>query len=354
MFVKNCWYCAGWDYELSQGRCALLARRLAGEAVVLYRKLDGTVVAFEDRCCHRQAPLSRGTKEGDSLRCGYHGMKYGPDGVCTEIPGQTIIPPKARVRTYPVVEQDNWIWVWLGDPALADPKHICSAVGPGAQGWNIKTSKVSINTNYRREIENLMDLSHVAWIHRDTLGGSMAWVEAKLNHTPIERGINTEFWMPEAAAPGFAKHLFPPEAVFDAHANINFTLPCNFIMRYQVWSPGTMKVGKENGLLLLDSWSSQAVTPRDEHWCDYYYSWGLSEATDSPGMVDLLVEAANAAFLEDKAMLEAQYERLRECPDGNKIDIKADTGPNKMLFLVDKLLAEEAAVTAPRQQSARG
>jgi phenylpropionate dioxygenase-like ring-hydroxylating dioxygenase large terminal subunit len=279
-------------------------------------------------------------------------MKFGPDGVCTEIPGQTMIPPKARVRTYPVVEKDNWIWVWMGDPALADPTLICFAVGPSAKGWNIKTSKVSINTNYRLEIANLTDLSHVTWVHRHTLGGTSAWVDAKLNITDRERGINTEFWMPEAPPPSFAKHLFPPGTLFDTHAVIDFTLPCNFIMHYQVWSPGTMKVGKDKGQLLLDTWTSQAVTPRDEHWCDYYYSWGLSDTTDSPGMTDLLIEAATTAFLEDKAMLEAQYERLRECPNGNKVDLKLDSGPNRMLFLLDKMLAAEAASTAPMPQRA--
>jgi phenylpropionate dioxygenase-like ring-hydroxylating dioxygenase large terminal subunit len=342
MFPRNCWYCAGWDYELSQGKQALLARQLAGEHVVLYRKPDGGVVAMEDRCCHRQAPLSLGMKEGDSLRCGYHGMKFGPDGVCTEIPGQSIIPPKARVRTYPVVEKDNWLWVWMGDPALADPKHICFAVGPSAKGWNIKTSKVAINTNYRLEIANLMDLSHVAWVHRNSLGGTLSWVEAKLAHTPIARGFNTEFWMPEAGLSTFAKHLFPEGTIFDSHASIDFTLPCNFIMHFQVWSPGTAKVGKANGQLLLDTWTSQAVTPRNEDWCDYYYTWGLSDATASPGMADLLLEGATAGFLEDKALLEAQYQRIRERPDGNLIDIKADTGPNKMLFFLDQLLRDEA------------
>ncbi len=207
MFVKNCWYCAGWDYELSQARLALLARRLAGEPVVLYRKLDGGVVAMEDRCCHRQAPLSLGIREGDAVRCGYHGMKFGPDGVCIEIPGQTIIPPKACVRTFPVAEKDNWIWVWMGDPVKADPRLICHAVGTSAPGWNIRTAEISVNTNYRHEIENLTDLSHMAWTHRNSLGGTMGWVNAKVIHTDLERGVRTEFWMPEVAPPAFAAHL---------------------------------------------------------------------------------------------------------------------------------------------------
>ena len=71
MFVKNCWYCAGWDYEVSQGKNALLARRIANEPIVLYRKPDGGVVAMEDRCPHRQAALHLGQarKATPSVAC---------------------------------------------------------------------------------------------------------------------------------------------------------------------------------------------------------------------------------------------------------------------------------------------
>lgn len=64
-------------------------------------------------------------------------------------------------------------------------------------------------------------------------------------------------------------------------------------------------------------------------------------------MSQLLLEAASAGFLEDKAMLEAQYLRLRERPDGNKVDLKIDTGPNKMIFLLDRFLRREATDAPP-------
>ncbi|MGR9090436.1 MAG: Rieske 2Fe-2S domain-containing protein [Gammaproteobacteria bacterium] len=63
---------------MAQSRDALVTRRIADEPVVLYRKLDADIVAMEDRCCHRQAPLSPGKKEGNDIRCGYHGIKFGP------------------------------------------------------------------------------------------------------------------------------------------------------------------------------------------------------------------------------------------------------------------------------------
>ena len=80
MFLKNAWYCAGWDHELSLGQQALLTRRIAGQSIVLYRTRSGEAIAMEDRCPHRSAPLSLGRKEGDSLRCMYHGLLFDARG----------------------------------------------------------------------------------------------------------------------------------------------------------------------------------------------------------------------------------------------------------------------------------
>jgi phenylpropionate dioxygenase-like ring-hydroxylating dioxygenase large terminal subunit len=77
VFLRNSWYVAAWDREVSR---APLARMLLGEPVVLYRKADGTPIALEDRCCHRHLPLSRGRVEGDGLRCGYHGLRFDASG----------------------------------------------------------------------------------------------------------------------------------------------------------------------------------------------------------------------------------------------------------------------------------
>ena len=327
---------------MSQGKKALLARRIANDPLVLYRKPDGGIVAMEDRCLHRQAALHLEQKEGDSLRCMSHGMKFGPDGRCAEVPGQTRIPEGACVRTYPLVEKDNWIWVWMGDPAKADPSLICRAIGPSDTNWHMKTSQLAVNTNYRLEIANLMDLSHATRIHRHILGGTDAWVWTKPQRTLLPRGINTKYWFSRVPAPAFAQHLFPAEAVFDVSADVDVTLPCNFIMHFQVYTLGKATEGPSDGQLLLDTHSSQAVTPRDEDWVDYYYSWGTSVATDSPGMSEMLLETVNAAFVEDKVVLEAQWRNVKERPHAKQVGMLLDAGPEKMLSILDTFLAEEA------------
>ncbi|NIR37137.1 MAG: Rieske 2Fe-2S domain-containing protein, partial [Actinobacteria bacterium] len=82
---------------------------------VLYRKRDGAAVAMRDQCPHRKVPLSRGRVVGDDIECGYHGMTFGPEGRCVRIPGQSRIPPAAKVASYPVTESMGLVWLWLGE-----------------------------------------------------------------------------------------------------------------------------------------------------------------------------------------------------------------------------------------------
>lgn len=343
MFVKNAWYCAGWDYHVSQSRDAIVARRIAGERVVLYRKPDGGVVALEDRCPHRQAALSLGRKEGDTLRCMYHGLRFNAQGQCVEVPGQSTIPERACVRSFPVIEKDNWIWVWMGNPAKADPALIPFAMGPSEPGWNIKTSMMHVKTNYRWEISNLADLSHITWIHENTVGGSRKYTEVSPKFELTPRGLNTKFWVRSTPAAGAAKHLFPADALFDICFDIQHTIPCTWVLNYRMFTAGTATEGESNGKLILDTWSSQAVTPCDEDSVDYYYSWGTSKETDFPGAADMLREAVDVAFSEDAVQLEAQHVRMKEKPDLKLIDLPFDAGPGKMLWVLDRLLREEAA-----------
>ena len=106
MFLKNCWYAAAWDDEVSE---VPLARTILNEPVVLFRTADGWPAALEDRCCHRGLPLSMGRVEGETLQCGYHGLRFDPGGQCVAVPGQSTIPPGARVRSFPLVERYGWV-----------------------------------------------------------------------------------------------------------------------------------------------------------------------------------------------------------------------------------------------------
>ena len=119
---RDQWYVIAFSSEVGRKP---LARMITGDPVLLYRREDGTPVALFDRCPHRGMRLSNGGKLiDDAVQCNYHGLEFGPDGMCRKIPSGGPISNQMRVRSYPVVEVWNWIWIWPGDPAKADPERI--------------------------------------------------------------------------------------------------------------------------------------------------------------------------------------------------------------------------------------
>ena len=108
----------------------------------------------------------------------------------------------------------------------------------------------------------------------------------------------------------------------------------------------TATEGDSDGALVLDTWTSQAVTPCDADSVDYYYAWGTSDATHVPGLADMLRESLDIAFREDAVQLEAQHLRMREKPDFPMVNLPFDEGPAKMLWVLDRLLREEQAAEA--------
>src|SRR4051812_40674516 len=171
MFIKNQWYVAGWASELTQQP---LARTLLGEPVVMYRTASGEVVALEDRCCHRNLPLSHGRVEGDCLSCGYHGMVYNTAGECIRVPGQDTVPPGARVLKFPLVEKDSVLWIWMGDAAAANVAGVPDYPIHADPRWAHKGNHYLIKCHYELIHDNLIDLSHVGYVHGKTIGGTPA------------------------------------------------------------------------------------------------------------------------------------------------------------------------------------
>ena len=129
MFPKNTWYVACTPDEIDEKP---LGRKICGENIVFYRGPGGKVCALDDFCPHRGAALSLGSVCEGELMCGYHGLVVGCDGKVISMPGQRVggFP---RTRAYPVEERYGFIWVWPGDPALADAskiQHLEWAVSP--------------------------------------------------------------------------------------------------------------------------------------------------------------------------------------------------------------------------------
>src|SRR5690606_38881459 len=106
---------------------------------------------------------SAGTVDADVLRCGYHGIEFDATGSATRIPGQERIPQGCAVESYPVAEQDAMIWIWMGDPALADTSEIPAYPWHSSPEWRWKSAVYRLACNYQLLNDNLLDLSHLGF-----------------------------------------------------------------------------------------------------------------------------------------------------------------------------------------------
>jgi phenylpropionate dioxygenase-like ring-hydroxylating dioxygenase large terminal subunit len=352
MFLRNCWYVAGWSHHFPED--GLVTRTILGDLVVLYRKSDGGMVALENRCCHRLAPLSRGRKEGDDLRCMYHGLKFAPSGKCVEIPQQDIIPSTAVVRSYPVVEQDRWVWVWMGDPALADRALIPRALNHNDPDWFMLTGELAYDANYELINDNLLDLSHLSYVHQTTLGrNSMSWGESRPRTTRIERGLRVERWVVNHPRPNYLG--LPPGSLSDMWAAYDYMVPGVFLLATQSYPAGmAARCGMQAPKAYPDwvSSTSQAVTPISESKTVYYYSSCLSRkfATEEHSRQQMAV--IERAFAEDRAMIEAQQRIIASTPKTRMLQLASDGALNQFRRLMAGLIEAEQRPSAADKEEA--
>jgi nitrite reductase/ring-hydroxylating ferredoxin subunit len=237
VFVRNCWYVAAWDYEL--GSSAVIARQIIGEAMVIYRTASGVTIAMEDRCCHRSAPLSKGRVEGEAIRCMYHGFKFDPDGMCIEIPGQSVIPRAARVRKYPVVERYNWIGVWMGDPSLADEDLIPAGFGLAEAGWVTRSGQLDYQAHYELLNDNLTDFTHLTYVHANSFRAPAEFALTRPHIERLDRGLRVWRWMDTRAKPEGIDETQPMPVEVDTWTQYDYLAPGVFTMHTGVFPKGT-------------------------------------------------------------------------------------------------------------------
>ena len=333
--LRNQWYCAALSVEIGP---APLARIFLNEPVVMYRKIDGTPVALEDRCCHRRAPLSRGTIEGDNLRCGYHGLLYNPAGQAIWAPGQDKLPAGARVRSYPLCEKHGWTWIWMGDPALADPETAPAFHWYDAPGWASFGTCLPVAANYMLLVDNLLDLSHLAFLHVNSIGTSddtnpdLNWERG----TNFVRGVR----IARDIAPSPRQIATGDTIRTDVTKIMTFTPPANVVIEITTLEAGKRANDPTNRLnrqiVVLDS-----MTPETETTCHYFWASCRNFRVEDADFSAQGFNATVAAFNEDKFMLEAEQRIIDLNRAAPQIDLVGDAGGLQARRMVDRLIATE-------------
>lgn len=325
LYPRDCWYMVGWDRDFAEG--AVVPVRILGQDVAVWRS-DGAIQALEDRCPHRAAPLSLGQCEGASLRCLYHGLLFAGDGRCTQVPGQDTIPAQLRARSYPVVEAHAAVWLWPGDPALADPALVPPFTGYRAPEWAMTPGRLDYAAPARLIHDNLLDLSHIAYVHRASFAGGNAeaaekWRSAETRTTALDNGVRVERvieGMPSNQSGGGKG-----TGRGDVWTSYDFLLPGVFLQATERYPEGTHAAqgqAARGALSQMSTYTCQAVLPIDEERACYFFAYGpWARAAE---LKDFFAQLGLKAFEEDRLMIEAQWQVLKRDPAFRPLPLAMD------------------------------
>jgi len=342
MFPLDQWYVAGFSWEFKDRP---VARTLLGQSVVLFRA-DGKMAALEDRCCHRHLPLSFGSLEGPAIRCGYHGLLFAPDGKCIEIPGQAHIPKMACVRAYSLEERNQIVWIWMGrtpesqptSPAPAHPWH-------DDPHYQFTGDVYHYKAPYQLIHDNLLDLSHLGYVHTRTIGGNaQIHVEAEMNVQNGPDWVRVVRHMLDSQAPPTYLEAWPFAGRIDRWQEIEFR-----ISYFLIWTGG-MDAGSgdlndpaRGGFHMR---GFHGITPETETTSFYFWTISSNRNPSRPDMAEKIHAGTALTFDEDRTVIEAQHANMVRFPSASMTGIHVDTALNRARHIITRL-------TSPASVAAR-
>lgn len=333
-YPSNLWWVAARSEELGS---VPLSRQLLDRPVVLYRTSSGQPVALEDRCMHRWAPLSQGYLEGDELVCGYHGAVFSVEGRCIRYPGQDRVPAHATVRAYPVIEQKPFVWICMGDPALA-PEPPQDFPWLNDPRWMVASGSLPFSANYFLLQENVLDLTHFNYAHRKTFG---------VTDQPIpvfrREGMKVlfELLQEDCQLPQWRRKAMGLQEQ-----------RCSRWMRAQFETPALHRV--EMKIVNLEAAPGERttftnrmvhlVTPESPDRTHYWWATGADLEEVPQDVREQLYADVMRAFNEDKEFLEGIQRVIRQDPrhlDVREVTFQGDLGGIQARRVLQELLASE-------------
>jgi vanillate O-demethylase monooxygenase subunit len=333
-FLKNQWYVSARAHELNRKP---LARMICGEPIVFYRCENGKPVALSDRCPHRQYPLSKGQLIHDQIECGYHGLRFGADGGCKLIPAQKSVPDGFGTRAYPIIERNALVYVWMGDAALADPALIPDFYENGGLGWAAESDHLLVEANWLLIVDNLMDLTHLTFVHKTTLASS-GIQENPLVVTVDGDVVRARREMPNVEPAPIFRTMRHFHGNIDRFQNLSFLLPNHVHIRLEARPTGVMDDPDLVHHVVLNH-----LTPETERTTHYFWSICRRMHINDPKVGDLLKRMNATAFDEDKHILADQQKMMDTDPEGGVlVNLEADKAVSAVRRIIRRKLQDEA------------
>ena len=339
-FLKNTWYVAAQASELG---AEIITRKICNEQIALFRKESGDVAAIQDRCPHRFVPLSMGKRIGDTVQCAYHGLRFDGSGACVEAPhDDDSQKARACIKGYAVVERHKWVWLWLGDAADANPDLIPNfGFFDDEEKFACVQGYSYLKGNYQLISDNLLDLSHIHYLHPGIHEGS--------NFEDFDNKVKREgdtvwsmldrphYHIDAAKRPMFGLGEGPEDVEGQGHSRWD--------------APGVLFVDTafwDHGKTIDDGYrtpNAHLITPETETTSHYFWGAGRTYMRDVAQVSELTAATMKNVFeTQDGPMVEAQQRDMGESTDffGHKpIILKADAaGVLARRIMAQKIRAE--------------
>lgn len=336
-YPMNCWWVAAFSDEVGE---SLLGRWLLDTPVLLYRTAAGRAVALEDRCPHRSAPLSMGCRMGDAVQCGYHGFTFGSDGSCIRIPSMKSVASTVRVRAFPVIEAQPYIWIYLGDPAalslVPPPPSLDWAIDPE---FALVYGRMDIAANYLLLKENVLDLTHFGYVHASTFGIT-DWVDPPRVTFDEQSVTYHQSFLRSPLPPPFAAALGrQPGVPFNRENYGSFVSPALQVAAVDFADPELESQEKLAGRFRV----AHATTPIDPTHMLYFYVLGRDHGK-APEQMEQLAELTRRGFAEDERIIEAVQRTIARDPRDpppREISVRADAAGVHARRIVERWMQRE-------------
>ncbi|MFC9553737.1 Rieske 2Fe-2S domain-containing protein [Rhodococcus sp. NPDC056960] len=335
-FPRNHWYVAGHAQDFDR---ALMSRWILGDPICFYRRQDGAPVALVDRCIHRQMPLSLGRLKGDDLECGYHGILYGDDGQARRIPAQAHVPPACRVHRYPTRESGGLVWIWMGDPDKADESMIPAHPWLESQDWTVVRGTLHLDARAQLINENLLDLSHVSFLHPETIGTEEV-AESPVSTDFDERSVRVTRAMFDIQSPPLFQQVMGLNGRIDREQIAEFIAP-NFHITHVTAKPAG---ADPEGDQVCRHKAIHCITPERGNSAHYFWAVTRDYRTDDHEVSTLWEQGTPTVFGQDIAAAEAIERVISAYEPGypTELNMKVDGGPLRARRIIERMIADES------------